>query len=365
MTRSRSPWLLALAFLAAAVYPAVDRWIESGRLRRRMDHLRSASTGRDSAAARACDFAPDPALLVRVAALGPLLAGWQTIGGCGAGSGTGGGAGLKWIGRGVSGGLFNVQSQATYTRIHSSTGLEQHMFVNTLITRELSEKWILGANIPYVYKYFTDYFFLNPLDPLAPGIDVSNGGLGDMSLQLTRRLGRINATTLTAMVGLPTGAHNGRYRGKLLLQQQQLGFGRPTANLILDHAMDEIWGVIVVGGVASWRGGQNEFDNYRAPSATTYAYSGYFLGPFVPAIGLAATGFRGHDRDQTLEQMTPLFSLTGNVSLEWSTDWIAVLAGASMPYQYDGFLTGTNAVPRSPWALGPWTVALGLALSPF
>jgi hypothetical protein len=183
-------------------------------------------------------------------------------------------------------------------------------------------------------------------------------------LQLTRKLGPINATTLTALVGLPTGVYDARYRGKLLLQQQQLGFGKVTGTLILDHTIDQIWGVMVVGALGSWRGGQNKFDNYRAPNGTAYAYTGYFLGPLVPAVGLSATAFKGHDRDQTLEQTTALFSMSGNVSLEWSTDWVAVLAAASVPYQYDGFST-LGGMSRSPWGWGPWMVALGIALSPF
>lgn len=371
MTRLLVSRLLALGLLAAALYPALDRRVTGRGLDERLQRLddQTAQLPPHSGVLRketvhslmAGEFSPHPALLVRVAELGPLLTSWQTIGGCGAGSGTGAGAGIKWIGRGVSGGLFNVQTQTTYTRIHSGDKLEHHSLVNTLITRPLSEKWVMGVNVPLVYKYFSDYFYL---DPFMPGFDVSNGGLGDISVQLTRKLGRINATSLTALVGVPTGTYDANYRGRLLLQHQQLGFGRVTGTVILDHTMDEIWGVVVVGALGSWRGGQNKFDNYRAPNATTYAYTGYFLGPFVPALGLSATAFKGHDRDQTLEQTTGLFSVAGNVSIEWSTDWVAILAGASFPYQYDGFHQ-LNGVYRSPWGWGPWMVSLGMALSPF
>ena len=61
-------------------------------------------------------FFTDPALMVRVDERGGLLASWQTIAGCGS-SGATGTAGIKWIGRGTTGGLFNVQMQANYSTL--------------------------------------------------------------------------------------------------------------------------------------------------------------------------------------------------------------------------------------------------------
>src|SRR5687768_13456436 len=45
------------------------------------------------------------------------LASWQSVGGCGAGSTSGAGAGVKWIGRNVTGGLFNAQCQTSYAKL--------------------------------------------------------------------------------------------------------------------------------------------------------------------------------------------------------------------------------------------------------
>jgi hypothetical protein len=368
--------LLPLVFVAAALYPVVARQEQLSRIRRRLDGLlpagaiqssQSSESGKselNDAPPGACSPLPDPALLVRVAEWGPWLAGWQTVAGCGAGSATGGGAGVKWIGRGATGGLFNVQCQASYTRIRSVGKQEHHTFVNTLVSREISEKWLFGANVPFVYKYLENYYIADAFNPGA-ATDVSNGGLGDVSLQVSRRLGPINATTLTALMGLPTGTYSATYRMSPLHQHQQLGFGKLTGSLLLDHTMDEIWGVIVVGGLAGWRGGENSLNNYRAPSATGYAYTGYYLGRFVPAAGLALTAFKGHDRDQTIEENSGLFSAAANVSVEWSTDYLALLLGASLPYQYDGIRKDANGAPRSPWGWGSWMVAFGLAMSPF
>jgi hypothetical protein len=368
MTRSFALALLVMVLAGAASYPAVDRHLETGRLRERLARV-EASLGEDAlslGAERGEAFSPDVALFLRVdereRALGPLLASWQTIGGCGAGSATGAGAGVKWIGRGATGGLFNVQCQVNYTRLGDRLQREHHFFVNTLVTRGIGDKWVVGANVPFVYKYIENYFE----DPFSGvSLDLSNGGLGDVSLQLTRKFGNINDTSLTAIAGLPTGTYNADYRMDILQQHRQLGFGRPTAGLLLDHTMDEIWGVVVVGGMASYRGGKNSLDSYRAPSATAYSYVGYYLGPFVPALGLGLTGFYGHDRDQTQPENTGLVVLAANASIEWSTDWFAVLLGGSLPYQYDGIKMNAEGQPRSPWGFGAWMVAVGIAASPF
>jgi hypothetical protein len=279
------------------------------------------------------------------------------VGGCGASAATGSGVGVKWIGRGVSGGLVNVQCQANYSTVTSAGGLlpEKHYALNTLLTKDLGD-WVIGGNIPYVYKYLDD--------PFGTGVDLSNGGWGDMSVQITHKLGPINATQVTAILGLPTANFQDRYKMKLLRQHQQLGFGKVTGALAVDHTMDQLWGMAVLGGVASWRGGENSISNYRAPSASGYGFVGYFLGPFVPALGLSATGFAAHDRDQSEDENTGLFSAAANVSIEWSTSWIAMQVGGSLPYQYDGIFKDANGVAKSPWGWGAWVVALGISVAP-
>jgi hypothetical protein len=292
-----------------------------------------------------------------------LLASWQTVGGCGASSATGAGVGVKWIGRGTSGGLFNVQTMSSYNRLLDPvdhTKLEHQLFVTTLLTRDLGDAWNVGVSIPYVYK-----FLLNPYGEIGGRImDLSNGGLGDMSLQATRKFGTIRDTLVTLSVGLPTGKFDTTYKMKPLRQHQQLGFGKLSGGLTVDHVMDKIWGLVVVGASAGYRGGENRMSNYRAPSGSAYAFTGYFLGPLVPSVGVSVTGFLGHDRDQSEEENSGLFILSPTAALEWSTDWIAVLAGFSLPYQYDGVRL-RDGMPKSPWSFGAWTMSLGITVSPF
>ncbi len=363
-TRDRSYALLATAVIATALVPAVARWRECARVADRVRRLAfgsglSAGLGREPGWT-----AVDPSLLVRVEQLDGLVASWQTIGGCGAGAGAASSAGLKWIGRNVTGGLFNVQEQVSYTNLGAAPNNEYNFFFNTFINADVQPKWNLGIIIPLVYKYLDDPMHLAP----DPTINYSNGGLGDISLLVTRRLGPTNATSLTGIVGLPTGSWDATYPvpgGRVLNQNAQLGYGKLTGSVVVDHTLDQIWGLTVLGGFAAWRGGHNELDNYRAPTAGVYGYTGYFLGPFVPSLGLILSGFKGHDVDENSEQATPLVSLGFQGSLEWATDWVAVLVAVSRAYKYDGVPYDESHQPRSEWGFMPWTFAFGLSFAPF
>lgn len=270
---------------------------------------------------------------------GAALASWETISGCGAGSSTGTG-GLKWMGRSARGGLFQLQSQGNYTKYKDG-----YVFTSTSqIIFDVAEKWSVGATIPYHYKYQDDPFNLMQYD-------LSNAGFGDVNLMGTRKFGAINATTLTLLFGLPTGVHDAKYKTYVFKQDRQLGAGEFSGALVLDHTLDNIWGPVVVGGALSYPGRENSIENYRSPSLSVYAYAGYLLGPLVPAIGASVTGFAGHDRDRGLPNERPPVMFSPSATLEWSNDYIALLAGISLPFSYTG--------------VQPWTVGLGLTISPF
>ena len=364
MKHFRLSTFVALALFSIALGPTVlQRW-EALRALHWLEGLGAVEdSGAQLAASRVSSFpvTPDPALVVRVEETSGLVTSWQTVGGCGAGSGGGSSVGLKWIGRNVTGGLFNVQEQVSYTKLGDPGYPEYNLFFNTLISADIGQKWNVGVNLPLVYKYL--------VDPKGTGVDYSNSGLGDINLLATLKLGRIKSWSLTGILGIPTGVHDAHYNPTgipiYLNQSEQIGFGEWTGSLILDHTLDQMWGLIVLGGAAAWRGGKNNLDSYRAPSGTVYGYAGYFLGPLVPAFGLSLTGFTGHDTDQNDEQTTPLVSMAANLSLEWSSNWIALLIAASFPYGYDGITQYDNGNPRSAWRFLPWTVSLGIAVAPF
>jgi hypothetical protein len=350
--RTRNIWLQALgvsvgvALSVATLWPSFDRANAARAAHRQLDEIARVVALRGWGAMCGPDLPVDGAVTLRAARLAPLLASWETIGGCGAGSSVGTG-GIKWIGRNTSGGLFGVQVQGNYTAGYDS---QRHLdagygfTVLNQISKDLGEKWRVGIIIPYVYKYVTN--------PVGLGFDVSNRGLGDINALVTRRLGAINDTMVTLSIGFPTGTYDaGLSGGSPFTQDKQLGAGRFSGTALADHIFDNIWGPSVIGGVLNYPGGENAIQNYRSPSATVYAFAGYFLGPFVPAAGLSATRYRDHDRDRTMPSGRPLTLAAMNASIEWSNAYAALLVGFSQPFAQNG--------------REPWTAGLGLSVAPF
>ena len=66
-----------------------------------------------------------------------------------------------------------------------------------------------------------------------------------------------------------------------------------------------------------------------------------------------------------LALLTGLFIAAPSVALEWGTDWIAFMAGASFPYQYDGVYKTAGGSPRTPWRWAPWSASLAISIAPF
>ena len=178
--------MLTAALLAAALFPLASAW--SAR-RENQARLQRVATRIALGQQRAPIL--DGEISLRSQRLGPLLASWETVGGCGAGS-TGGAGTVKWIGRGTTGGLFDDITQANYIHLDNA----YNVILSTEVTKDIAEVWSAGVSVPFVYKRYNDYMGLP--------VDISNGGLGDINLLGTRRFGPINATSLTLAVGLPT-----------------------------------------------------------------------------------------------------------------------------------------------------------------
>ncbi len=345
--RGKGAWIAGGVALAISAYPFFARW---NAARQHAESLRQLRVGLSDPPPAGLSLEPE--LSLRVRRLSGLLASWETVGGCGAGTSTGAGGAVRWIGRSTHGGLFDQQVMASYLHLEDGYNLG----LNAQASRELSDEWTVGLSVPLLYKYYRDYYGLP--------VDVSNSGLGDISGFVTRRFGEINDTALTLSLGFPVGAHQGRYRNDYLTQEKQLGAGKVTGGLMLDHTIDVDWGVGVLGASANYRGGENDLGSYRAPLANVYGYGGYFLGPWVPSLGLTLQRYFGVDRDRGLDQQVQQMSLTATLALEWSTDWIAILAGVSLPYGFQ-----PSAVPDGAEDNGvgfqPWTLALGVSVSPF
>ncbi len=348
--RAGGAWLVACILVGGASVPFLFGQRATSQNDARLARLQASLRGSDGTARSL--LAPDSTLSLRVSRLDGLLASWETIGGCGSGTSTGAAGGIKWIGRSVTGGAFQLQTLGTY--MHLQNGYVFTM--SSQVSRDLGEKWNVGASVPLLYKYYRDYRGLP--------VDISNSGFGDVAAFATRRFGEINDTTLTVLVGFPTGVHDATYKMDLLTQEKQLGLGKLTGSAALGHTFDETWGVVVVGTAFNYRGGQNALGNYRAPAAAVYGYGGYFLGPWVPALGLSLQHFFGVDRDRGLDQEVQLWAVAGSFTLEWSSDTVAILGGVSLPFGWAqrGVVDGATS---NDTGLQPWTVGLGLTISPF
>ncbi len=344
--RRRIPATLAAAGLAGlALWPVVTAQLAARREVAQVDALAARTSG----GLALCGL--DPELSLRVRQLGPLLAGWETVGGCGAGGATDSGAGVRWMGHNTSGGLFNSLSLFSFIN-HFHTG-SYDMVLNEQLTRDFTPKLNAGVIVPVLYKVYKNFGGL-------PG-DVTNSGVGDMALVGSYKLGPINATTVTAKLGLPTGTWNASYMGTVFTPDQQLGFGKVTGGLILEHTFDQTWGVVLVGGSANYRGGNNGIA-YRGPGAVAYGFAGYFLGPLVPAVGVQIAGLKTQDtRGAFGENLdSPVLTSAINASIEWSTDYVAVLLGTSIPLALQDTWGKSGKFAVQPYILG-----LGVSVSPF
>jgi hypothetical protein len=338
--------LIAVALAGLAVWPVVTTRLAARHAASRLDALVASPF----AGAAVCGL--DPTLSLRVRQLGALLAGWETIGGCGAGGATDSGAGVRWMGHNVTGGLFNSLSLLSFIN-HFHTG-SYDVVLNEQLTRDFTPKLNAGVIVPVLYKMYKDFGGLQ-------GTNVSNSGIGDMALVGSYKLGPINATTVTAKLGLPTGTWNASYMGTVFTPDQQLGFGKVTGGLILEHTFDQTWGLVLVGGSANYRGGNNGIA-YRGPGAVAYGFAGYFLGPLVPAVGLQIAGLKQQDtRGAFGENLdSPVLTSAINASIEWSTDYVAVLLGTSIPLALQDTWGKSGK-----FAVQPYIIGLGVSVSPF
>jgi hypothetical protein len=287
----------------------------------------------------------------------PALYAWNSVGGCGASGGaassTAGGA--KWVGRGVRGGLVDLQCLASQTIAEG--GVERAgqggeagdptdalAFFTTINLRLASEallrRWIFGLNVPLLYK--NDEVVDAGNETRRAGL----AGFGDLSLEVTRKLGIANDTSLSLLLSLPTGSADAVRAGVELPQHLQLGAGVVGLSLLLEQVRDLDPGLLVYGGSFSFTGlpcdegscdgWRNARGDYRAPAASAYAYYGYMLGPFVPSIGLT-TSVKFDDDQQQLEPLDqPRGLVQVNLATEWSNPWVAVLLSASAPFSADG-----------------------------
>jgi hypothetical protein len=305
----------AAALAIAALVPIAERAVARQAAER---HLRQAH------------LAPLAAPLVLALPPERGLASWNSIGGCGAGGGSASapGGGIKWVGRNVTGGLVDTQALTTQTYAHGN----QFTTLAARLGGYLTPRWGVALNVPVLYK-------AGDVSVLGATRNARISGFGDLSVELSCKLGPIAAHQVMLLASVPTGSWDAVREGVVLPQHLQLGSGVPGLTGQYQYTQDHDWGLALFGATASYAGWQNDLGDYRAPSATIFGHVGYLLGPWVPSLGLTLFGKIQHDRERGAPRAfsDPLVMLVPSVGLEWSTDWIAVLPAATIGLSPDGF----------------------------
>lgn len=167
---------------------------------------------------------------------------WASIGGCGAGGSGGAGSGeVKWIGRGESGGLLDLQvlSNLEIGQTRRNIAIAPRLTIKPSYTSSLS------LTVPVLSKEAQ----FQPQTNLDPQTMVT-GGIGDLLIDYSKTFGISGEYSLQASLILPTGQYN-IVRGaesspQVLSNMLQLGTGVYTASLGMGYVRDFDKGMLLV-----------------------------------------------------------------------------------------------------------------------
>ena len=334
-----APPALILVLTAIALVPVGDRILARRQVGLQVGRLvRATAHGERTRLACAAPDGPRPLLAVREEV---PLASWGNIGGCGAGGGSAStpGGGIKWVGRNVTGGLLDVQCLSSETEAHSN-------WFSTFSTRlgaSPAPRWGTALYVPILYK-------VGDVTVLGQTKTARIAGFGDLSFEISRKLGTSGSHYLALIGSAPVGAHDAVRQHTVLPTRLQLGSGVFGATAQYQYTRDRDWGLMLLGGTVSYGGWQNSIGDWRAPSATASAHVGYLWGPLVPSAGLTLFGKPLHDREgygsgprgETWSNAgDPLFMMVPALGLEWSSDWVAFFLGATAGLSYHGLESTT------------------------
>ena len=352
---------VALALVAVCLYPVAHRELARREAVAAIEHLVAAP-----ASSAALERVPSDADLLELRSGSSPLASWGNIGGCGAGGGGSGAAtgGVKWVGRGVTGGAVDLQLTGGETFLEGGYYSSMTLRLGTA----LDHKWLMGVNLPFLVN--------------VQQVEIAELGrertavlpaFGDVSVELTRKLGMDNASSLTFSLAIPTGDHDVVREGVVLPQQMQPGAGVFSGGMTLEHTFDQEWGLIVLGGSVNYGGRENQIVDSRCPGGTrgdrrgsgaaAWVHAGYIAGPFLPSAGLTLSGKFAHNQEtrcdpaqsraEVLELDDSLYLASLQLATEWSSDYLALLLAVSAPFSL------TSGKPESV------NVTLGLQTSLF
>ncbi|NLG16462.1 MAG: hypothetical protein GX556_03910 [Fibrobacter sp.] len=163
----------------------------------------------------------------------PHLTPWASVGGCGAG-GSGGSSndGIKWMGNGVSGGLIDLEILPRY-----SFGEDYFFFtVAPYFSFKPTYTTDLGISIPFMSKTAEVQYLSN-----QESYNRTTGGLGDIALDFSKKIGMSGEHSVGIQMTLPTGQYDikrGSDRAQYFLPKE-LQKGSGLYNAALEWSMEK------------------------------------------------------------------------------------------------------------------------------
>lgn len=149
------------------------------------------------------------------------------------------------------------------------------------VTGDVPGRLNLGVQVPYVWN--------NRYDEDSPGKQTFQvDGLGDVSLLVSRQFGMEGNTSANVTVGLPTGEYDRVVSGYSLPYDAQLGIGKPTLGVTVEHTLNRDWGPMILGGGYNHNGGWNDVEpnpSLRGDTLQAYCYAGYRTERSVHSVG--------------------------------------------------------------------------------
>jgi hypothetical protein len=256
------------------------------------------------------------------------------VGGCGAGgSGGAGGATAKWIGRGVSGGLLDIQAMysSSSTKTSVSNALELRFSIKPSYTS------VLALTVPFESKTGS----LQAQSNEYPITGLINNGMGDLRVDYIGNFGLSGDLSYDFTLSLPTGSYTATY-GKdnaltYLPTSLQLGAGIYNLSLDLGKTIDRDKSLVLFDLVYSYPfvvnfSGKNQYYSFNQQqldemtSSDKKRFSYYFkpygesdLGGYTPP-SLMASAYYGY---KGMEDFVHSFGLMFSVPM--GVTWIPSL----------------------------------------
>jgi hypothetical protein len=183
-------------------------------------------------------------------------AAWANIGGCGSsGGGAAAGAG-KWMGRGVSGGLVDLEVLSNKTL--GGDYLYSAVAVTPTFHWPAHPNWTASMALAWKSNTF-EYEGYKVAEDLTSRMERTTGGFGDLGLSLNRLFGDENQHSASLSALLPTGQHDIKrlhFKGQNIEPDDvrymnpfvQPGSGLYSLGVGYEWTKTKDWGLMVFGG---------------------------------------------------------------------------------------------------------------------